>query len=165
MTVETNGANRAQLAEKYDSLCQSLAEYGNLVSSIQTSPKQQLVDSMEIGKTLADLETTIDRIKEYVDGKNYWMEQLQIAQKTAEEAKALVLISGSIDGKNAEIREAQLIVALKADPEYQQAQQSIETIGRQLEAVNVQLDTMRSWQSFYKVKARLIAAQLEFLAD
>jgi hypothetical protein len=165
MTVETNGANRAQLAEKFDSLCRSLAEYGDLANSLQPSPKQQLIDSMEISQTLADLggiTYEIDKVARNIASSRM---SIQNSKKRIEEIRAMVLLSGEIDGKNAEIREAQLLRALREDTSYQTVANQVATSEMALEQWTMDLETLKAKQTAIKIKARLIAAQLEFLAD
>lgn len=162
--IPTNGQT-PDIWRRFHVAVEELGEFAEQVEkTLAPTAKQQYLATLEIGETLHLLASANDWVVAKMRNRNHFNAALLAAKGRMEEAKALVLVSGVIDGKNAEIREAQLLLALKEDPVYQQAKAEAETIEERIVENDADLDSHRSQQAALKIKLRLAAAQLEYLA-
>ncbi len=146
-------------------LCTAVLDYINATEALLVpATKQQMLDKLEISQTLVRLDETIQAMKDMALERMNSDGLLQAAKKRMDDAKALVLISGTIDGKNEQIRNAQLSDALNNDPTYQEAAGAVTLWERDITGVDVELARLRSVETALKIKARLAAATLEYLA-
>jgi hypothetical protein len=145
---------------------QSLGEFADQVErSLAPTAKQQFIKTMEIGETLSRLTSVNEEIIANLQTRGAVTVALSRVKSQMDEAKALILIGGTIDGKNAEIRDAQLLVALKNDPGYVDARRQVDEVERAIAGVDVALESLRGQQAALKINLRLIAAQIEYLAE
>lgn len=150
---------------RFHEAVENLGEFADQVErSLAPTSKQQFIQTLAIADTHRLLSAVNDQITVNLEERVRLNAALYASRQQAEEARALVLLSGTIDGKNAEQREAQLLLALKDDPAYREARAQSEGIERQLAEIDVDLEGLRAQQSGLKIKARTIAAQLEYLA-
>jgi cyanophycinase-like exopeptidase len=131
----------------------------------QWAAKLALIDELNINARLDELDGTVETIACKAKERQALADKVSQHRTAVEEAKALVLIGGTIDGKNAEIREAQLTTALRGDPAYQAALTALREAEREVSDTDVELGRLRSRETALKIRARLAAATLEMLAS
>lgn len=131
----------------------------------QWQAKMALIDSLNTNTVLDELDGTVENIAAVARFKQGHSEKVSAARQTMDEAKALLVISGAIDGKNAEIREAQLTTLISNNPEYQALQAALRTAEREANDCELELGRLRGRETALKVRARIAAATLEFLAS
>jgi len=90
--------------------------------------------------------------------------RVQAAKAALEEAESAVLLNGTVDGKNAELRKAQLTLALRDDPAYQRAKADLADAERALDEANAAILLSERRLDAAKVQLRIVAATLEMLA-
>ena len=148
---------------------QAIEEIGEFADQVEKTlaptAKQQYLQTLAIADTLALLGEINDSIAGKIGKRNQLNIPLLSRKGQLEEARAMVLLGGTIDGKNAEIRDAQLLLALKEDTTYQQARAVVDDIERQIADVELEMESLRGKQAALKINLRLIAAQLEYLAE
>ncbi len=127
--------------------------------------KHRFVESLEIDQTLKELAENIAYSQMVVSELNEARRLANQARQQAEEIKALTLISGEIDGKNEQIRNAQLVQALKSNATYQEVMRQETAAEDKIARLEAELSRCRDVASMLKIKARLAAATLEYLAD
>lgn len=166
--TENNGL-LVQYDEAAENITKALASFGKLVDGIaaKAAPtmKQQFIQALQINDTVIDLLAMPLQIAEGAQAKTRYTDEAQTLKKRIEEIKAMLMIGGSIDGKNAEIREAQLLVALKEDPEYQAVSAQLYEAEKKTTEWDMELERLRGMQTALEIKARLTSAQLEYLAE
>ena len=82
-----------------------------------------------------------------------------------EEHKAIIFLNGAIDGKNEAQRNAQLVLALAADADYQAARTQIDDYEAEVAALNVTIDLSQRELDLAKLKLRIAAASIEALSS
>ncbi len=154
------------IPDKLQALYRAVVELGeDIERQLAPTPKEQFIQSLEIAETLADLNAITGEICNLAKLRAEHMSSLQAARTRLEEAKAFVLLNGPIDGKNEQIRNAQLIEALKTDLAYQNALDRVRDLEDLVASDDVELERVRSQLAALKIKARLAAATLEYLAS
>ena len=154
------------IQEKLQTLYTAVIELGQDVEKrLAPTPKEQFVQSLEINQTLAELDVVAEDICARARLRAEHMSLLQSAKARLEEAKAFVLLNGPIDGKNEQIRNAQLTEVLKTDLAYQNALDKVRDLEDLLASDDIELERLRAQLSALKIKARLAAATLEYLAS
>jgi hypothetical protein len=156
------------ISQAWQQINTAMKSLGDLAQQVERSlaptAKQEYVERLSIGLLLAELVQNTGQLQVLWDGKITCDTHARRYKEQLDELKSMILISGTIDGKNAEIRDAQLAVALKADPGYQDAKQDYDdTISRGV-SIDADLEHARAIQSMLKIRARLLTAQLEYLA-
>ena len=167
--TESNGSTTT-LNDKLKALYGAVVDLGTEVEAqLAPTSKEAFLKTLEIPETLATLSGTIETIGIMARTRIECEANLQAARKSAEEAKNLTLLSGIgegglINGKNEQIRNAQLADLLGHDPDYQGAQSSIARWEKQIAETDAELSRLRATETALKYKARLAAATLEYLA-
>lgn len=87
------------------------------------------------------------------------------AKHSLDDAEAMVLLNGAVDGKNAELRKAQLTVALRADPAHEAATHDLAAAERDADEANADILLIERRLDAVKVHLRILAATLELLAS
>ncbi|MHB1131682.1 MAG: hypothetical protein ACYC4L_04770 [Chloroflexota bacterium] len=151
--------------ENFHVAVMSLGRFADQIErQLAPTSKQQYVETLGLAQVLTDLEANTAALHSAWSGKIAAGIQAQRAKEQMDEAKALVLVSGSIDGKNEREREAQLVLALKEDPAHRLAKAAFDKASTDVQAVDAELEHLRAVQTALKIKARLLTAQLEYLA-
>lgn len=116
--------------------------------------------------TLADhVDAAIADLRLYLGQEADAKRQIRALQVQADDAKSMAQISGAIDGKNAEIRAAQLAQVLRSDPEYQRIQREIADAENRLADAQGNGKVAQARLDAAKALIRQGTAVLEFLAS
>lgn len=149
----------------FESTLEALGQFASAVEKqVTPTAKIEFVERLQIADALRQMDETIETIQRRLEARNAANADALKAKAEMDEVRALVFVGGSIDGKNAEIRDAQLTLALKGDPDYQSARLRYDAATERVSQADIEIDFLRSVQSALKARCRVIAAQLEYLA-
>lgn len=118
----------------------------------------------EHAKALADYEGYCAALAAHLPAHANLSVQVQNAKVAVEEARSMVLLNGSVEGKNAEQRQAQLAMALKQDADYQVFLDDLRHVENDLDHANAEIEVTRRRLDGCKAAMRFCAAKLEALA-
>lgn len=88
-----------------------------------------------------------------------------LARDTLKDIEARQLISGQVEGKNAEERKAQLAILLAEDAEYIGAGNALRQVEATLFQIEIDMESARSLQSLMRYRLRYADATLRYLAN
>lgn len=166
MTTETKPFTATErIHENLATIAQTLVDCNALFDELRPTNKQLFVDSLKINELTGKLHDVNGRIIGTMQNLTQVKVHQQSLRKQIDEARSLKLLDPAIDGKNAEIRAAQLTQLLRDDLEYIALTERINMFEQQHSNLEVELEGLRNAQSALKIEARLIAAQLEYLAS
>jgi len=99
--------------------------------------------------------------------KDRWEEQLALAKArdSLKEAEARLLMSGEVNGKNAEERKAQLTNLLAEDPEAIGARNAVRHAETDLAQIEIDIESVRSMRDLMRYRMRYADATLRYLAN
>lgn len=113
----------------------------------------------------ASADAAIATLRDHLADEADLKAQLRALTQQAEEAKAMVQLNAGIDGKNAEVRSAQLVIALRDDPGYQAVQKEIATVEAEIAAASNGVRVAQAQLDLAKSQMRQGTACLELLGS
>ena len=113
----------------------------------------------------ADALAALGDLSRAMAAKRNAQDQVKALGQQIEEVKALILLNAGIDGKNAEIRAAQLTVALREDEAYQQLTAALRDAEREAMEAGEQMTVASTRLDLAKTLIRQGTAALELLAS
>ncbi len=166
VSYEAKANGHVNLADNLNSILVDLARLANEAQA-QAVPtaKRQFLAGLEINETLREMDKIVHELHAKLTQRVMVDASLSGHKRQIEEIKALHIVNGEVEGKNEKEREARLLVILNEDLEYQEARERLDAAEAEVAQLGADVEFMRSKDTALRYRARLIAAQLEFLAE
>lgn len=130
-----------------------------------TETKRRFLESLEINETLQNMDAVIGELHQAQLYRLACDRSINLAKHDIEEIKALKIVNGEIVGKNEAERSAAMTIALQNDEDYNAARGRLDDAENEAQQTEANVEALRARITALRYRARLIAAQLEYLAD
>jgi hypothetical protein len=141
------------------------ADYRDVADRRATEFRLAAIDRFAPSSVGTDAQAALASLSEHLADEANLKAQHRAYSQQAEEAKAMVMLGGTIDGKNDAIRSAQLTLALHNDPAYQEIQREIANIEGELSAASNGVRVAQAQLDLAKALMRQGSAAMELLAS
>ncbi len=127
----------------------------------QDERRHNIVANQQIDTTLWQMEQAVETLDLQLPRKSDILQEYRAAVAALEDVKAELLLSGTIDGKNAELRAAQLQLALRGNAQ----QRRVDDLKAQLDDCDATIEVARLQHGSAKARLAASTAVLQLYAS